>query len=74
MSALGHKRTFALQKAMSALLLKADVCGANRHVCYGPIADIRHDLSNLTSVFRCEHVRIEIGNPLLTFLRDAQIA
>ena len=40
MSALGHKRTFALQKAMSALLLKADVCGANRHVGFGPIADM----------------------------------
>jgi hypothetical protein len=40
MSALGHKRTFALQKAMSALLLKADVCGANRQVCFGPKADM----------------------------------
>jgi hypothetical protein len=25
---------------MSALHLKADMCGANRHVCFGPIADI----------------------------------
>jgi hypothetical protein len=25
---------------MSALHLKADVCGANRYVCYGPEADI----------------------------------
>jgi len=25
---------------MSALPLKADVCGANRHVCFGPKADI----------------------------------
>ena len=40
MSALGQKQTFAPQKAMSALLLKADVCGANRHVCFGPKADI----------------------------------
>jgi hypothetical protein len=57
MSALGHKRTFALQYAMSALHPidrergfpqtvmsalppKADVCGANRHVCFGPRADI----------------------------------
>ena len=30
----------AAQPVMSALLLKADVCGANRHVCFGPIADI----------------------------------
>jgi hypothetical protein len=27
MSALGHKRTFALQEAMSALPPKADMCG-----------------------------------------------
>ena len=40
MSALGHKQTFAVQKAMSALPPKADMCGANRHVCFGPIADI----------------------------------
>jgi len=58
MSALGHKRTFALQKAMSALPpiatvkadmpqmvmsaspLKADMCGANHHVPFGPKADI----------------------------------
>jgi hypothetical protein len=40
MSALGQKQTPALQKAMSALLPKADVCGANRHVCFGPIADM----------------------------------
>jgi hypothetical protein len=25
---------------MSALLLKADVCGANRHVGFGPKADV----------------------------------
>jgi hypothetical protein len=30
---LGQKRTFALQKPMSALPLKADMCGANEHVC-----------------------------------------
>jgi len=55
MSALGHKRTFALQKAMSALhpiaTVKADMpqmvmsasplmCGANHHVPFGPKADI----------------------------------
>jgi hypothetical protein len=39
MSALGHKRTFALQWAMSALLPKADMCGATRNVRFGPIAD-----------------------------------
>jgi hypothetical protein len=40
MSALGQKRTCAMQNGMSALPLKADVCGANRHVCFGPIADM----------------------------------
>jgi len=28
------------QKVMSALPPEADVCSANRHVCFGPIADI----------------------------------
>ena len=28
------------QTAMSALLSKADMCGAVPHVCFGPIADI----------------------------------
>jgi hypothetical protein len=40
MSALGHKRTFAPQKVMSALPPKADICGALAHVRFGPIADI----------------------------------
>ena len=38
MSALGQKQTFAPQKAMSALHLKADMCGATRDVRYGPEA------------------------------------
>ena len=40
MSALGQKRTFAVQKGMSALPPKADMCGATRDVRFGPIADI----------------------------------
>ena len=40
MSALGHKRTFAVQKAMSALPPKADMCSATRYVCFVPEADI----------------------------------
>jgi hypothetical protein len=40
MSALGHKQTFAVQKGMSALPPKADMCGALAYVCYGPKADI----------------------------------
>ena len=40
MSALGHKQTCAVQKAMSALPPKADMCSATRHVRFVPIADI----------------------------------
>ena len=40
MSALGHKRTFAVQKGMSALPPKADINRGKRHVCFVPIADI----------------------------------
>ena len=39
MSALGHKRTYAVQYLMSALPPKADMCGALAHVCFVPIAD-----------------------------------
>jgi hypothetical protein len=40
LSALGQKQTPALQKGMSALPPKADMCGATSNVGYGPIADI----------------------------------
>ena len=40
MSALGHKRTFAVQNVMSALPPKADMCGATRDVRFVPIADM----------------------------------
>ena len=40
MSALGHKRTFAVQYLMSALHPKADMYGALAHVCFVPKADI----------------------------------
>src|SRR4029450_10226263 len=40
MSALGQKQTLAPQKVMSALPPKADIRGAKRNVCFGPIADI----------------------------------
>ena len=40
MSALGHKRTFAAQKGMSALPPKADISGDARDVRFVPIADI----------------------------------
>ena len=40
MSAMGHKRTFAVQNGMSALPPKADMCTATRDVRFVPIADI----------------------------------
>ena len=39
MSALGHKQTCAVHQPMSALALKADICGTLAHVGFGPIAD-----------------------------------
>jgi hypothetical protein len=41
MCALGQKRTNTVQKDMSALPAKADMCVATRDVCFGPIADIQ---------------------------------
>jgi hypothetical protein len=41
MSALGHKGTFVVQNAMSALPPKADMCGATRDVRFVPKADIQ---------------------------------
>jgi len=38
MSALGQKQTYAMQKGMSALPPKADMCSAARDVRFGPIA------------------------------------
>jgi hypothetical protein len=35
------------QMVMSALNLKADMCGANRQVCFGPKADMRHLFDHL---------------------------
>ena len=40
MSALGQKQPCAVQKAMSALPPKADMCGATGDVCFGPKADM----------------------------------
>ena len=40
LSALGQKRTCAVQQLMSALPPKADMCSATRHVRFVPIADI----------------------------------
>jgi hypothetical protein len=40
MCALGQKRTNTVQKDMSALPPKADMCVATRDVCFGPKADM----------------------------------
>ena len=40
MSALAQGRTYAVQKGMSALPPKADMCSATRDVRFGPKADI----------------------------------
>src|SRR5262245_29528687 len=41
MSALGQKQTYAVQRGMSTLPPKPDMCGALADVRYGPEADIR---------------------------------
>ena len=48
-SALGHKRTFAVQNGMSALPPKADMCGAKGNACFVPIADV--------AIFETDHLR-----------------
>jgi hypothetical protein len=42
-----------LQKVMSALPPKADMCGALAHVCFGPIADIA------SRQLRCPRARLD---------------
>jgi len=46
MSALGHKRTFAVQNGMSALPSRADICSATRDVCFGPKADVENGVAS----------------------------
>ena len=59
MSALGQKRTFAVQYVMSALPPKADMCGALGDVRYVPIADIAYLFDHLVGAGeqRRRHVR-----------------
>ncbi|MGB8896654.1 MAG: hypothetical protein WCD13_20455, partial [Pseudolabrys sp.] len=38
LSALGHKRTYAVQNGMSALPPKADMCSATQYVRFVPLA------------------------------------
>ena len=49
MSALGQKRTCAVQRGMSALPPKADMCGATRYVRFVPTADMVGLLDQLVS-------------------------
>jgi hypothetical protein len=53
MSALGHKQTCAVQKGMSALLPKADMCGAQAYGHFVPIADIVSPHSTSSSARCC---------------------
>lgn len=55
MSPLGQKQTYAVQKGMSALPPKADMCGALADVCYGPIADIDLSHNNVGQVVGLPH-------------------
>jgi hypothetical protein len=69
MSALGQKQTPALQKAMSALPPKADVCGANRHVCFGPKADIgAHSITSSAMASSATGYRRAQGRSAPTFV------
>jgi len=55
MSAFGQKPTFALQKVMSALPPKADMCSAQAYVRFGPKADsciAANDCYSITSSAR----------------------
>ena len=54
MSALGHKRTFAVQNGMSALPPKADMCSAQADVRFVPIFDHLRWLNILDAIKRCD--------------------
>jgi hypothetical protein len=58
-SALSQKQTFAVQKAMSALPSKADMCGATRDVGFGPEADMTMRSARIDGPARPEvtHIR-----------------
>lgn len=68
MSLLGHWQTFALQKAMSAVSSKADMCGALANFYFGP----ESDFADFAQVFRSQNRSIwqaglgeALGNPFL---------
>ena len=57
LSALGQKQTCAAQNVMSALRPKADMCSANRHVCFGPIADMERSVTGWLRSYQIRTVR-----------------
>ena len=61
MSALGHKRTFAMQKCMSALPPKADMCSAQAHVRFVPKADIGQRFGLFNPALRIPSINFSIG-------------
>ena len=63
-STLGQKQTFRGAIAMSALPLKADMCGATGDVRYGPIADIgeRNSLLDLRLLLSQFWLGFKIGS------------
>jgi hypothetical protein len=62
-SALGHKRTFAVQNGISALHPIADICSALAHVRFVPIADIE----TLTRSPRRRELAMQAGCRCRTF-------
>jgi hypothetical protein len=56
---------------LSALPPKADMCGANEHVCFGPIADVA--LFNRRSAIYVES-RESCGHATASALRSATVA
>ena len=56
------------QMVMSALPPKADMCSANRHVCFGPIADIPY-FHSITSLALASNVGGTLRPSALAVLR-----
>ena len=59
MSAVGHYQTYALQKPMSALPPRANMCGALAHICFGPCVDgseLARAFFHVCSIGRSSHV------------------
>jgi hypothetical protein len=54
MSALGHKRTFAVQNGMSALPPIADICSATRDVRFVPETEVAESFERLMTLTREE--------------------